>query len=217
MLSEHAEEILEALAIQMEEQGKKPLDLGAIRDDPAIEELLKLGYIRKDVDHIHLLEKGKAHAQAALRRHRLAERLMVDVLDVKKQIINEVSCKFEHLLHEGLEDNVCAILGHPRVCPHGKPIPPGRCCQQKEKTKFQKFVSRLSELEVKDRGAIAYLHSKDNTQLQKLMSIGILPGMSINLLQKFPSYVLQLGQSQFAVDKELASCIYVRLVHSSGH
>lgn len=214
MLSEHAEEILEALAIQMEEQGKKPLDLGAIRDDPAIEELLKLGYIRKDVDHIHLLEKGKAHAQAALRRHRLAERLMVDVLDIKKQIINEVSCKFEHLLHEGLEDNVCAILGHPRVCHHGKPIPPGRCCQQKEKTKFQKFVSRLSELEVKDKGAIAYLHSKDNTQLQKLMSIGILPGMSINLLQKFPSYVLQLGQSQFAVDKELASCIYVRLVRA---
>ena len=215
MLSEHAEEILEALAIQIEEQGKKPLDLGAIRDDPAIEELLKLGYIRKDADHIHLLEKGKAQAQGCLRRHRLAERLMVDVLDVKKQIINEVSCKFEHLLHEGLEDNVCAILGHPRVCPHGKPIPPGRCCQQKEKTKFLKFVSRLSELEAKDKGTIAYLHSKDNTQLQKLMSIGILPGMPINLLQKFPSYVLQLGQSQFAVDKELASCIYVRLVRGS--
>ena len=74
MLSEHAEEILEALAVQMEEQGKKPLDLGMGRDDPAIEELVKLGYIRKDVDHIHLLDKGKSEAQKALRRHRLAER-----------------------------------------------------------------------------------------------------------------------------------------------
>ena len=212
MLSEYAEEILEALAIQAEEQGRKPMDLGIFRDSPAIEELARLGFIRRDAGHIHLLEKGKANAQAALRRHRLAERLMVDVLDLKTPIINEASCKFEHLLHEGLEDNVCTILGHPKVCPHGKPIPAGRCCQEKRKKGSMKFVSTLSELEVKDKGEVAYLHAKDNSQMQKLMSIGVLPGMSISLLQKFPSYVLQLGQAQFAVDKELASSIYVRLI-----
>ena len=212
MLSEHAEEILEALAIQLEEQGKKPMELGIFRDSPAIEELVKLGFIRRDADHIHLLDRGKAEAQAALRRHRLAERLMVDVLDLKTPGVNEASCKFEHLLHEGLEDNVCTILGHPKVCPHGKPIPPGRCCQEKRKKGSMKFVSTLSELEVKDKGEVAYLHAKDNSQMQKLMSIGVLPGMSISLLQKFPSYVLQLGQAQFAVDKELASSIYVRLI-----
>ena len=211
MLSEYAEEILEALAIQAEEQGRKPMDLGIFRDSPAIEELARLGFIRRDAGHIHLLEKGKANAQAALRRHRLAERLMVDVLDLKTPIINEASCKFEHLLHEGLEDNVCTILGHPKVCPHGKPIPAGRCCQEKRKKGSMKFVSTLSELEVKDKGEVAYLHAKDNSQMQKLMSIGVLPGMSISLLQKFPSYVLQLGQAQFAVDKELASSICVRL------
>ena len=211
MLSEHAEEILEALAIQDEEQVRKPLDLGVFRDSPAIEELVRLGFIRRDADHIHLLEKGRAESKAALRRHRLAERLMVDVLDLKTHIVNEASCKFEHLLHEGLEDNVCTVLGHPKVCPHGKPIPPGRCCQQKAKKDQMKFISTLSELEVKNKGEIAYLHAKDNSQMQKLMSIGILPGMSASLLQKFPSYVLQLGQSQFAIDKELASSVYVRL------
>lgn len=211
MLSERAEEILEALAIQVEEQGKKPLDLGAFRDDPAIEELARLGLVRKDTDHIHLLEKGKTAAQNALRRHRLAERLLVDVFDVKKRIIDEVSCKFEHLLHAGLEDNVCTILGHPKVCPHGKPIPAGKCCQEKYKTKFLRFVARLSDLSVKDKGQIAYLQTKDASQMQKLISIGVLPGISITLQQKFPSYVFQLGQSQFAIDKELASAIYVRL------
>ncbi len=211
MLSERAEEILEALAIQLEEQGKKPMDLGSMRDEPALEELIKLGFVRKDTSHIHLLDKGKLEAQSALRRHRLAERLLVDVLDIKKQVINEVSCKFEHLLHKGLEDNVCAILGHPKVCPHGKPIPAGKCCQEKDKKKFLKFVAPLSDLEARDRGCIAYLHTKDNLQMQKLMGIGVLPGMPVTLLQKFPSYVLQLGQSQFAIDKELASTIYVRL------
>jgi len=211
MLSEHAEEILEALAIQMEEQGKKPLELGAMRDEPAIEELEKLGYIRRDQDHIHLLDKGKSHALACIRRHRLAERLLSDVFDVKKNIINEVSCKFEHLLHEGLEDKVCTILGHPRVCPHGKNIPPGKCCQEKKDRRLVKIISPLAELESRDRGHIAYLQAKDAPQMRKLISIGAIPGVSISLVQKFPSYVFKIGHSQFAVDKELASAIYVRL------
>ena len=211
MLSERAEEILEALWIEIEEEGKKLLDLGASRDDPAIEELLKLGYIRKDTDHIHLLEKGKTHAMGCVRRHRLAERLLMDIFDVKKAIIDEVSCKFEHLLHEGLEDKVCSLLGHPKVCPHGKPIPAGRCCREKIDKRMLKFLAPLSDLEVKDKGKIAYLQAKDRSQMQKLINIGAMPGVSIVLLQKFPSYVFQIGQSQFAVDKELASSIYVRL------
>lgn len=211
MLSERAEEILEALWIQKEEEGGKPLDLGASRDDPAIEELVKLGYIRKDIGHIHLLEKGKSAAAACVRKHRLAERLMADVFDVKKNIIDEVSCKFEHLLHEGLEDNVCTLLGHPKVCPHGKAIPQGKCCLEKKDKRLLKFLARLPDLEIKDKGKIAYLQTKDASQMQKLISIGAIPGVSIALMQKFPSYVFQIGNTQFAIDKELASAIYVRL------
>ncbi len=214
MLSEQAEEILEALWIQLEEQGKKPLDLGASRDDPAIEDLVKRGYIRKDIDHIHLLEKGKSHAAACVRRHRLAERLLADVFAVKKNIINEVSCKFEHLLHEGLEDSVCSLLGHPKQCPHGKLIPEGKCCRERKDKKLPKFLATLADLEIKDKGKIAYLQAKDTSQMQKLISIGAIPGVSITLIQKFPSYVFQLGNSQFAIDKELASAIYVRLTRS---
>lgn len=211
MLSERAEEILEALWIQIEEQGKKLLDLGASRDEPAIDELIKLGLIRRDEEHIHLLEKGRSHAKGCVRRHRLAERLLADVFDIKKKIIDEVSCKFEHLLHEGLEDKVCTLLGHPKVCPHGKPIPAGKCCLEKRDKKLFKFLAPLSELELKEKGKIAYLQAKDAAQMQKLISIGAIPGVNIMLLQRFPSYVFQVGESQFAVDKGLAGSIYVRL------
>ncbi len=211
MLSERAEEILEALWIQVEEKGKGELDLGASRDDPSLEELSGHGYIRTDQAHIYLLQKGVAYAQGCVRRHRLAERLLVDVFAVRSKIIDEVSCKFEHLLHEGLEDKVCSILGHPKVCPHGKAIPPGRCCQKRNDKKALKVIASLPELEPRDRGHIAYLQAKDTPQMQKLMSIGILPGMSVTLLRTFPSYVIALGESQFAVDKELAAAIYVRL------
>lgn len=211
MLSERAEEILEALWIQVEEQGAKSLALGASRDEPAIDELVKLGYIRLDTGHIHLLEKGRSHALACVRRHRLAERLLADLFYIKKDKMEEVSCKFEHLLHEGLEDKVCSILGHPAICPHGKPIPPGNCCLNKQDKKSLKFVAPLEHLEPKDKGRIAYLQAKDASQMQRLISIGAMPGAAIRLIQKFPSYVFELGQSQFAVDRELAAAIFVRL------
>jgi DtxR family Mn-dependent transcriptional regulator len=72
-------------------------------------------------------------------------------------------------------------------------------------------IQPLSKLHTKDKGVIAYLHTKNKSQVQKLMSIGVLPGMHISLLQRFPSYVFALGHSQFAVDKELAEAIYVRV------
>jgi len=211
VLSERAEEILEALWINLEEQGNKPLALGPTRDDPAMEELVKLGLIKKDADHMHLLEKGKSFAAGCVRRHRLSERLLIDIFDIKKQTIDEISCKFEHLLHEGLEDKICMILGHPKTCPHGKPIPPGKCCKEKRDKKMVKLLSPLSDLGVKDKGSIAYLQAKDPNAMQKLISIGAIPGLSVMLLQKFPSYVFQIGQTQFAIDKELASSIYIRL------
>jgi Fe2+ transport system protein FeoA len=65
--------------------------------------------------------------------------------------------------------------------------------------------------DIGDKGRIAYLQTKDSVQMQKLMNIGVIPGMSIDLLQKFPSYIVSLGQAQFAIDKELASVVYVRL------
>ncbi len=210
-LSERAEEVLEALWIQNEEEGKKPLDLGIVRDDPAQKELTSLGYIKVEAGHIILLEKGWKEAQQSIRRHRLAERLMADVLDVKQKLLNEVSCKFEHLLHKGVEENVCILLGHPKICPHGKPIPSGNCCKAFEK-KASPLVISLSEMNAGQKGKVSYLNTKEREKLDKLLSIGVLPGMQINLLQKFPSYVFQVGQTQFAVDKEMAEAIYVRLV-----
>jgi DtxR family Mn-dependent transcriptional regulator len=120
-----------------------------------------------------------------------------------------MGCKFEHLLFEEVEENVCTLLGHPKVCPHGKAIPPGKCCV-KAAREAVRVVCPLKDLEVKSQGKIAYLATNDPRRLNKLMAMGVLPGLSITMVQKFPSYVFQIGQSQFAVDKELAEGVYVR-------
>ena len=214
-LKEKAEELLEALWIRTEERKEEPpflADLG--RDEETVAQLLDAGYISLVNDRIILTDAGRPVATNVVRRHRLAERLLADVLDTADILLDEKACKFEHILDDGLDDAICTLLGHPPVCPHNRPIPPGRCCQIKE-DEAQRVVAPLAELSPRQEGKIAYLHAPGEVKLQKLMSLGILPGTPIKLVQRFPSFVFEVGHSQFAVDKELADAIYVRLVKST--
>lgn len=210
-LSDQAEEILETLWVSSQEEKEKVYlgHLKVARDDPPLKELLNSGYIVISGDEMQLAEKGREEARSIVRRHRLAERLMVDVLDLKKEMINEAACKFEHLLYKEVEESVCTLLGHPKVCPHGKRISQGRCCRKINHAIFP-VVSSLIELDAGQRGKIVYLHNKNDKELQKLMAMGILPGMPIQIIQKFPSYLLQIGQTQVAIDEEMAKDVYIR-------
>lgn len=212
-LEEKAEEVLEMLWIGTEEAKKEHLSLDALAttEKQALGQLLAAGYISVSSDGVRLTDKGYPEAANVVRRHRLAERLLVDILGSGDRFMDEKACKFEHLLDRGLDENICSLLGHPKICPHGKLIPPGRCCQE-EQGKAQKVVASLSQLVQGQKGRVAYIYAPKSSQLQKLMAMGILPGAPINLIQSFPSYVFQVGQTQFAVDREIADAIYVRLV-----
>jgi DtxR family Mn-dependent transcriptional regulator len=67
----------------------------------------------------------------------------------------------------------------------------------------------MTNLSANQRGRIVRINTYDHKKLKKIMAMGALPGMAVILIQKVPSYVFQIGQSQFAVDKELAECICV--------
>jgi DtxR family Mn-dependent transcriptional regulator len=209
-LTDRAEEILESLWIGIVENKKDGCDAIVLKDDEVVQELLDAGYITIDADKIRLSSSGREEAKNCIRRHRLAERLFVDLLDIKKKMVHETSCKFEHLLHKGIDENVCTLLGHPKRCPHGQPIPEGECCKDAKRVP-KRLITPLSDLGVDKKAKISYLHTHDNAAMQKIMAIGALPNTEIKLIQKFPSYVMKIGKSQFAIDKELASQIYVRI------
>ncbi len=212
-LSEKAEEVLESLWIRTEEnkETSTSLDDLEVTEKKPIEQLLKAGYISLNKDRVRLTNEGQPFARNVVRRHRLAERLLADVLGTGDRLMHERACKFEHLLDRGLDESICSLLGHPKVCPHGKPIPPGGCCQREQK-QGQRVVSALSQLTLGQTGKVAYIYSTESGQLQKLTAMGILPGAPISLIQNFPSYVFQVRQTQFVVDKEIADTTYVRLV-----
>lgn len=210
-LSDRAEEILETLWLELVEVKKENCDASLLKDDQVAKELTDSGYIDIKENKINLTNKGREEARDCARRHRLAERMFVDLFDIKKKQVHEPSCKFEHILHKGLDETVCTLLGHPKTCPHGKAIPEGVCCRQAKKIP-QKLIMSLIDLPLNKKAKVSYLQTLDRGILQKIMAIGALPNTDIILIHKFPSYVMQIGKSQFAIDKELASHIYARLV-----
>ncbi len=211
-LSEKAEEILESLWMLVEEDGLSFADMEKMdvsSDDAAYGELTGMALIGIRDGRIYLRPEGKDEGRKIVRRFRLAERLMMDVFNIRGDQAKEKACQFEHLLNEGVDTKVCTMLNHPETCPHGKKIPPGDCCLEARRTGDLGVVP-LTELKSGDAGEIAYIQTEDDKKMQKLMAMGVLPGNRIRLIQTFPSYIFRVGYSEFAIDTNMAREIFVR-------
>lgn len=205
MLEPHVEEALEKLFIHLVEEGPSPSDPRTLQ---ALEEARGLDLVYLEDGGYRLTESGRAAGRDVVRRHRLAERLLNDVLAVSKEDLEGDACEFEHIIQPGLEKRICILLGHPSTCPHGKAIPPGDCCRAAREDRIPE-VSPLCDGRPGAEGVVAYLSTRDNREIQKMMAMGILPGTKVALLQTFPSYVLQVAYSQFTFDRSLAEMIYI--------
>lgn len=174
-------------------------------------ELLAGKLIRIENDNLELTPEGERIASNITRRHRLAERLLNDVLEVEKEEINKSACEFEHILSEEVTDAICTLLGHPKFCPHGSPIPPGDCCK-KAKEEIESIITSLDKLSAGEKGRVAYITTLKHPQLHKFLSLGIIPGKIIHLHQTHPAYVIKVDETQLALEENLAKSIYVRRI-----
>ena len=207
------DEILELLWSMREKGSKSYKDvIAGIGDNDTSDVMRKMEkarLINVSGDDVELTEKGEARSRDLTRRHRLAERLFYDVIDVGMEESEETACEIEHFLSPHVTDSVCSFLGHPPTCPHGKPIPRGKCCS-KYKAGIRPLVMQLKELEVGSKGRIVFIVPSDNTRLERLASMGIIAGSIIRLRQKRPSYVLEIDETSLALDSMIAEEIYVK-------
>src|SRR5215472_305543 len=95
---------------------------------PSVTEMLKRlvrdGYIEMNSKRqVTLTEPGYQAAEAVLRRHRLTERFLVDMLGMQWHEVHEEACRLEHFISGAVENRVFASLNNPTTCPHGNPIP----------------------------------------------------------------------------------------------
>src|SRR4051795_8890401 len=82
------------------------------------------GLLRVEGDrHLHLTELGRAHAVSVMRKHRLAELLLVNVIGLPYEEAHEEACRWEHVMSEAVEQKVYELLGRPTRSPYGNRIP----------------------------------------------------------------------------------------------
>ena len=175
----------------------------------ALRQAVEGGLVAEGAGGLALSERGVAEAEGVVRRHRLAERLLHDVLRVADEATESAACRFEHVLQGEVTESICTLLGHPRACPHGKPIPRGPCCSNGDES-VSAVIRKLSVLRAGECGRVAYIHTASAERLNRLSSFGLVPGSLVRVHQRWPSIVIELGESQLALDRETAADVFVR-------
>ena len=206
-----ADEHLEQLW-HMKEEGNDSLDsmkaLMSMEFDPdVIDGLAAEGLVQVSArdDRITLTEKGTDTAQRLIRAHRLAERLLYDVLGGESE---SGACEFEHTITPEILDSICILLGHPRECPHGMPIPEGACCKHAANT-ARSSVMPVTELDTGQTARVAYVSCSSDQRIHQMDSLQIRPGAIVKLHQKYPTYVLECENAHVALDENVAHSICV--------
>jgi DtxR family Mn-dependent transcriptional regulator len=179
---------------------------GALSGDDCIRALSTEGLVEVGTDgQVRFSPEGERRARQLVRSHRLAERLVQDVLG---QSAETSACEFEHLLGTEVVDAICTLLGHPRECPHGYPIPPGDCCARSTRV-VPRQVKPLAELGIGASGRIAWVYARSDAQLHALDSLQLRPGSMVTLHQRRPSFVVECEGAHLALDDALAQAVNV--------
>jgi len=91
--------------------------------------MVESGLILTSGPILEFTQRGRIEARDLVRRRRLAEVLFSSALHLSEPEVETVACRMEHIIDPEVTTSICSFLGHPRQCPHGKPIPSGNCCE----------------------------------------------------------------------------------------
>ena len=144
-------------------------------------------YVARSGRGLELTEKGRARAESVVRKHRLAERFLVDVVGLPWHEAHHEAGRWEHVISDEVEARFVAILHNPTTCPHGNPIPGtvGDPQPQRPLTEVAEgtpvTLSRITELVEVDRDALVYLSDH-----------GLVPGRRVRIRNRAPDGTLTL-------------------------
>lgn len=173
-----------------------------------LDRLVNEGYARRAGRVVELTPKGSALANKVVRKHRLAERLLVDVIGLEWHKVHKEAGRWEHVISDDVEERLVVLLGDPTTCPHGNPIPgaaqtPSTAGQMPltEATPGSTVrLERISEQIELDMSALAYLDEH-----------GFTPGATAVVTSRGPdgTVLLELPTSSVAFGPDLSSHLYV--------
>ncbi len=213
--AESIEEYLEAV-YRLEREGPGVTTSGlatAIGVAPAsvsgmLKKLAKDGYVQQVArGEVSLTTKGLEVAVRVLRRHRLAERLLTDVLGMPWDEVHAEACMLEHAISDRVEKQLLNILKNPKTCPHGQPIPPSDLSDPPS------VGEPLAQLPIGSKTRIESVTEEFPEIIRYLGEIGIRPGVEIKVVAKAPlggPMTVGINGKEHAISLELAGLVTVR-------
>jgi DtxR family transcriptional regulator, Mn-dependent transcriptional regulator len=153
---------------------------------------------------VGLTAEGRRRAEQVMRKHRLAERLLVDVLGVEREHVHEEACRWEHVISDRVEHKLVEFLGNPSTSPYGNPIPGAEYDDVGELTNLDEVepgpvvVHRISEL----------LQS-DHEVMRRFDEHGLRSGRTVSVRREDGEVVIDVDGEAIRLAPDAARLVYV--------
>lgn len=167
--------------------------------------------------HLELSDKGRQLATRVMRKHRLAERLLTDIIGLEFEYVHEEACRWEHVISEQVERRLIALLDHPTESPYGNPIP--GLDELGEPVADDDFLEGVRTLPAAVGTAtdavrvvvrrIAEEIQKDTRVMSVLRRVGALPGNDVLVTRGHDGFVLARQGESAEIDADAAAHLFV--------
>ena len=177
---------------------------------PAVSEMIRRlrdeGYVETRGRSLMLTNQGRSKAESVVRKHRLAERLLTDIIGLPWEKAHVEAGRWEHVISDEVEALLVERLGHPTTCPHGNPIPGSGGVAQKMMVLADRDPGEHVRLE-----RVTELVELDQDSLTYLSSHGFVPGTEATVTSRAPdgTMILDLGAGTIALGPTLAQQLFV--------
>lgn len=222
-----AEEYLEAIYRLGGEEHLVPLPnladhlgLSAPSVNEMVRRLTKLGLVQyTPYRGVRLTPAGICQALTLIRRHRLWERFLTDILGLPWEIVHEEACRLEHAASELVTERLAEILESPDRCPHGAPVPPPECHPPPHSDAIP-----LTEMAVGMSGTVAYITRESTELLCHLAKLGLRPDTKLRIVDVAPldgPITVEIDGENQVVGHKIAQYVYINpneeVTHASPH
>ena len=194
------EEGIPALRARLAER----LDLSAPSVSEGVARLESEGLVRLEGDRtVSLTDSGRDIAVHVMRKHRLAERLLVDVLGVEDEFVHEEACRWEHVISDRVEEKLLDFLGNPTTSPYGNPIPGTGDTDYERLTLADAGGDRVRIERISER------LQANHDVMQALDALGVHAGDEVAVEREDDAITLSTDGSRASLDPASARLLYV--------
>ncbi|MGC0363721.1 DtxR family Mn-dependent transcriptional regulator [Rhodococcus sp. 27YEA15] len=168
--------------------------------------------------HLELTDKGRDLAVSVMRKHRLAERLLVDVIGLKWEDVHAEACRWEHVMSEEVERRLVVVLNNPTTSPYGNPIPGLDQLGLDGPSTAAETLVRLTDLPHGKQVAVVVRRLAEHVQsdpevIAQLRDAGVVPDARVTVEARPGSVTIIVpGHSGFDLSEEMAHAVQVKQV-----